>query len=120
MEVFAMRLSLSFLVLLLAAGVSLAADLGSPLPIPVATTLSSASGQTERLKMCSCGDNCTCKPGQCPACPTQSVEQSTTSAVATYRQVWIRGMGWVWMQDIPNPPLGGCSSGTCPLNGRSR
>jgi hypothetical protein len=131
-----MRLSISFLALALTAGVSSTADLGSPLPMPVVTTTSNSTRQAERLpveersKLCPCGDNCSCKAGQCPACPTQlnaipaseirRGEQPTTSAVATYRQVWIRGMGWVWMQDKPNSLSSTCSTGTCTLNIRSR
>lgn len=134
-----MRTSVSFITLIAIAAISSAADLGSPVPMPAKeprseehvtrheensgnsmSTLSSlvASGSEFRFQACPCVNNCECKAGQCPACPAQQTVIPTTPA--TYRQVWVRGMGWVWMQDLPVSTSGGCAGGTCALPGRSR
>jgi hypothetical protein len=110
-----MRVSFSVFVLVITAEALAAADLGSPVPIPareMRNTFETGNRKAEPAKICPCGDNCDCTTGQCPACPVP--------VATTYRQVWIRGTGWVWVRDAQTSTSGGCSSGTCPLPGRSR
>jgi hypothetical protein len=132
-----MRIYLSLLVLGIAE-VSSAADLGSPVPtlgsgklgmgyennhatphdqIPSAkiggNSLPTANHQiptTDFTLICPCGDNCECQPGRCPACPALAAPQPVT---VSYRQAWMRGLGWVWIAEQPASTSGGCSGGTC-------
>jgi hypothetical protein len=144
-----MRMSTGFLAVVLTTCTSLAADLGSPVPIPGSEarkaselgsriteggreetktcqsccplTLRPALGvsRSEELQaqICPCGNNCECQAGQCPNCPVMT---NSRPVATNYRQVWIRRMGWVWMQDVPITTSGGCSSGTCAYPGYSR
>jgi hypothetical protein len=132
--VFAMRFSSGLLSLILMANCVSAADLGSPLPRSGATANPTSPVEQprreDRDRLCPCGNNCGCGAGQCPRCPMQSnpvavgeafrVERATTTVVPTYRQVWLRGQGWVWRQDGANDTSNVCSSDTCSLNGRCR
>jgi hypothetical protein len=126
-----MRVLLTAFALVFAAEALPAADLGSPVPMPdragrnvgkeeeqkMLETRSAERTPRSELSTCPCGDNCDCSAGQCPACPARG---NATPVMTTYRQVWIRGAGWVWMPDAPASTYGGCASGTCSLSGRSR
>jgi hypothetical protein len=116
--------------LLLSSSSVVAADLGSPLPMPVRVSeppvavKSAESVPTDvRSQACPCADNCECAAGQCPACPVRSAATPATAVATpalpvTYRQVWVRGAGWVWTQETPVCSSGTCSGESCPLNRR--
>lgn len=119
-----MRPSLCCFVCMFATGLLRGADLGSPVPIPVQVDSRPASGVNEAsasltppaalpatlTPSCPCGNRCDCAAGVCPACPVQAA--ATQPAPRSYRQVWVRGLGWVWMEQSPAFTFGAC--GACP------
>jgi hypothetical protein len=109
-----MRLRSSCLLFVCLAGVLHGADLGSPVPIPArveARPTLEREAAAALAPACPCGGRCDCAAGQCPACPVQA--SPAPAAVKTYRQVWMRGMGWVWMAQSSPYSLGGCPGGVC-------
>src|SRR5579872_2193152 len=105
-----------------------AADLGHPIPMPAKEKQNETPGLSSFLPLrvpnvesqahnCTCGSQCECVGGQFPACP---VQVRPVEAATTYRMVWVRRTGWVWVADQPTASSGGCAGGACSLSGCSK